>query len=217
MFINKISNSKQELIKQCKLKYKYKYIDKFVGESRNEEALNFGSFIHKVLEEGVEADSLDELLTIAEAHKKTYKISFDHRDLTETCLKNFLKFNRQLKETVGVEFNYTIEIADGIESTGIIDRIVQGDKGGILIIDYKTSKREKTRFELFKDGQLMGYAFAVSKEFGVPLDKITCAHFYPRTGNLVAVRYSKSQVVQHVKNLVGDVWIVTGKQQMHNP
>ena len=59
MFINKVSPSKIKVYDECKLKYKFKYIDYLQEKETNTDALQFGSFIHKVLEEGVTAMTVD--------------------------------------------------------------------------------------------------------------------------------------------------------------
>jgi len=206
MFVNTLSNSKKETFDQCKLKYKYNYIDKLKGDPGDESAMNFGSYIHKILEEGYNSDSLDHLLKLAEQHKPTYKIPYRYSEKTEKCLKNFLKFNKNLGETVGCELKYEVEIAPGMTVNGVIDRIIKGKDGGLLVIDYKTSKREKTKIDLFDDSQLQGYTFACHKEFGVPIEDITCAHYYPVTNNLVPIKYGRKKILRWVKNTVDKIW-----------
>ena len=58
MFINKVSPSKIKAYLECKKKYKFRYIDKLYevyNKNSNTDALQFGSFIHKVFEDGVHA------------------------------------------------------------------------------------------------------------------------------------------------------------------
>ena len=55
MYIKTISESKYQTFKQCKLKYSFRYVDRLPEpQEANTEALHFGSYIHKVLEDGVE-------------------------------------------------------------------------------------------------------------------------------------------------------------------
>jgi len=206
MFVSTVSNSKHSLYFQCKLAYKYRYHDRYVGTPKNELALNFGSYIHKILEDGVNAKHISELQDLAETHKATYKIPNHYRDRTEICLRNFLKWNSQLSETVGTEIKYEVDLAKGITVNGIIDRVIKGKDGGVLIIDYKTSKREKTQMDLFFDKQLQGYAYAIHKELGVPLDKIVCAHYYPVTNNFVSVHFGRKRIGIWQNKMVEDVW-----------
>ena len=209
MFINTISHSKSEIFIQCKLKYKYKYIERLTGDKpKNEDALNFGSYIHKILEDGVAAKDLKQLQVLAEQHKGSYKIPYTYREKVGRCLTNFLSFNQKLGETLATELVYEVDLdkARDIKQNGVIDRVIQGREGGILVIDYKTSKREKTKYTLFKDRQLQAYCNAVSELYEVPIDKITCAHYYPLTGNFVDVKYSKPAISSWKRGEIDRVW-----------
>ena len=204
MFIKSISESKASTFNQCNLKYKFKYINRYEEMSKNKDALDFGSYIHKIFELGYEKTSFEDLLTIAEQCKKDYKITEEKDKQTETCLRNFLRFNASLTETVGTELVYEIkqDEKNDISLNGIIDRIVKSPEGEYLVIDYKTGKRELKKHELYQNHQMQGYAFAVSKVFKVPLDKITVAHYYPVTGNLISVKYSWAQISSYLRTKV---------------
>ena len=189
------------------MKYKYRYIDRIqeTGDA-NTDALHFGSYIHKILEDGYQATTMSELNSWAEKHKENYKFSKSYNKKIEPCLKNFLRLNASLGETVAVEHGFNIDMGNDIEIIGYIDRIIKGKEGGFLVIDYKTGKREKSKTELYQDTQMKGYAFATHREFKVPFNKIVCAHYYPVTDTLVTIQYSESQVAAHMRNVVNDVW-----------
>ena len=122
------------------------------------------------------------------------------------CLKNFLRFNATLPEVGISEQHFELEVAEGITINGYIDRIIKGKEGGYLVIDYKTSKREKSKIDLYQDPQLKGYVYAVHKMYNVPLNKITAAHYYPLTNTFVNVQYTSNQIHSHIKAVVNDVW-----------
>jgi len=187
--------------------------------SKNKDALDFGSYIHKILEKGYQKTSLEDLLTIAAEVKKNYKITEKKDSNTETCLRNFLKFNGPLTETVGVELIYDIKYDEknDISLNGIIDRVVKSPQGEYLVIDYKTGKRELKKHELYQNHQMQGYAYAVHKLFKVPIDKITVAHFYPVTGNLVTVRFSWAQISSYLRNKIDTVWKIRKKKKEEFP
>lgn len=206
MYLSTISNSKHSLYLQCKLAYKYRYYNRYEGISKNELALNFGSYIHKIFEDGVNCTHISELEKLAEKHRAAYKIPNHYRDRTTICLQNFLRWNEKLTDTIGIEMRYEVDLIEGVTVNGIIDRVVKGDNGGILIVDYKTSKREKNEIDLFNDNQLKGYAYAVHKELGVPLDKITCSHYYPVTNNFVSIQYGNKRINIWKQKMVEDVW-----------
>ena len=207
MFISTISESKYQTFRQCGLKYRYRYVERLPEPAEaNTEALHFGSYIHKVLEEGVNATTKDQLLKIAEETRGTYKITKKYTGKDVVCIENFLKFNSQLSESVSTEQVFEVPIKDDITLNGIIDRVVKGTDGGYLVIDYKTSKREKSKVELYQDSQLKVYVYAISKLYNVTYDKIVAAHYYPLTNNLVTVQYAVPQINQHLRNIVDHVW-----------
>tara|TARA_Y100000310_G_C20666165_1_gene807609 strand:+ start:622 stop:1383 length:762 start_codon:yes stop_codon:yes gene_type:complete len=206
MFISTVSNSKLNSFQQCRLKYRYRYVDRINGpKPLNQNALNFGSYIHKIFEDGVKASTREELNKLADEFKKTYNIK-NEDDRTRICIDNFLRFNASLSENISTEQRFELELKEDITLNGIIDRVIKGKEGGYLVIDYKTSKREKSKVELFQDDQLKGYVLAVHKLYGVPLGNITAAHYYPLTNNFVSVRYSPNQINAHIKKVVDEVW-----------
>lgn len=216
MFINSISASKSDVIDQCLHKYKLKYILRLPGfGSKNEDALNFGSFVHKIFEVGYREDNLKSLMKIAESERATYKVPFHENDRLKKCLENFLVWNNGLGETVATEKMYELPLDEGndIKFIGIIDRVIKGSDGGYLVIDYKTSKREKKKKDLMDNSQLLGYAWAIHKTYGVPFNKIWCAHYYPVSGNFVPVRFSAYQVSRWVKRQIEKVWRIRKKRE----
>jgi len=214
MYIKTISESKFQTFKQCQLKYRYRYVERLPepGDT-NTEALHFGSYIHKVLEDGVNAKTQEELVQIAEEVKGSYKVSKKYTGKDLRCIENFLKFNPQLEETVATELVFEVPVKDDITLNGIIDRVVKGKDGGYLIIDYKTSKREKSKVELYQDTQLKGYAYAISKLYEVPISNIVAAHYYPLTNNFVFVQYSNPQINAHLRKIVDEVWKIRKRKK----
>ena len=207
MFCNMLSESKRSTFEQCKLKFYYKYYKRFEEDERaNTDALHFGSYIHKLFEDGVEATTFQELENLAEEYRPTYSFADSYTPKIDKCIKNFLKFNASLEKTVGVELSYEIPVKDDIKLNGIIDRVVEGTMGGYLVIDYKTSKREKSKADLYRDNQMKGYVFATHKLYDIPIDEITAAHYYPITDHLVTIRYSSNQIYAYLRNMVNEVW-----------
>jgi len=214
MYIKTISESKFQTFKQCQLKYRYRYVDRLPEpEETNTEALHFGSYIHKVLEDGVNANTQEELRLIAEEVKGSYKVSKKYEGKDLKCIDNFLRFNPQLEKTVATELVFQVPVKEDITLNGIIDRVVKGTDGGFLIIDYKTSKREKSKVELYQDTQLKGYTYAISKLYGVPYSQIIAAHYYPLTDNFVHVQYSVPQINAHLRKIVDEVWKIRKKKK----
>lgn len=189
------------------LKYNFRYVQRLPEpKGSNTEALHFGSYIHKVLEDGVNSKSEEELVNIAEGVKGAYNVSKKYEGKDLTCFRNFLKFNAMLGETVGCEIVYEVPLVEGISCNGVIDRVIKGTDGGFLVIDYKTSKSEKSKVDLYQDSQLKGYAYAISEMYKVPVSKITCAHYYPLTNNFVPISYTQIQINGWKKSIINEVW-----------
>lgn len=190
------------------MKYRFNYIDYFKESPRDISPMTFGSYIHQIFEDGYQATSLDQLLVIAERLKKDYSFSDTYIPKIRICLENFLKFNATLGESIATEMVYEIvhDEEHEIKLNGIIDRVIKGTAGGILIIDYKTSKRESTQLDLYQDHQLMGYCYAMHKKLNVPIDEIVVAHYYPLTNHFVTVKYSPNQIHHYIKAKVDQIW-----------
>ena len=207
MYLSRISNSKRQSAKRCTYQYKLNYNDRIVQKPKDEPwAANFGSYVHRIFEEGYTATSYEELDKIATEYRHKWKISSTYHKLLDKCLHNFLKFNASLTETVGVEHEFNLEITDDVIYNGVIDRIVQGRDGGILVIDYKTSSKESTKMDLLKDQQGLGYAYAATKIFNIPINKVIFGHYYPKTDNFVHIQYSNRDIAVFLKKLTEDIW-----------
>lgn len=172
----------------------------------NADALHFGSYIHKIFEDGVQSKSLGELQRIAEDLRPSYDFNKSYTPKIEKCLKNFLKFNSSLSKTIGTETQFEINLDSTLKITGVIDRVIQGKNGDILIIDYKTSRKEKSKFELYQDDQLTMYTLAASRLYNKPVNKIIVGHYYPLTNNLVTVKLTNAQVSSFVRQIKADAW-----------
>lgn len=201
-----ISNSRRGCWRDCRYKYRCRYVDMFepFGE-RDNSALVFGSYIHRILELGINSRSLNELRKIAVDELENYGIHKKYRNKVDVCLKNFFSFNKKLNFMGTAEKSYEVKINEDFTQHGIIDRLVELPGNGLLIVDYKTSKREKTPAQLYEDTQGMDYTYACHILYKVPLDKITFAHFYPVTGNFSSVKYKPAAILENVRNTVGDV------------
>ena len=188
------------------MKYRYRYVDRLEEDRSNADAMHFGSYIHKIFEDGVGATTYKELELLAAKHAPNYSFDDSYKPKIGICLKNFLRLNASLNEVGDAELIYTVDAAEDITLNGIIDRVIKGNDGGYLIIDYKTGKREKTNLELFDDPQLQGYCYALHKMKNIPAKDITVAHYYPVSDNLVTIQYSDAQIATYLKNKIEEVW-----------
>lgn len=203
----------------CKLQYKLKYIDYLPDDYNgitNTDALQYGSYIHKIFEDGVEAKEVDELFTLATTLRKNYHFGPEKDKATEGNLKNFFHLNERLASKtvhIAAEQSFAIEIKDGFAINGIIDRIVKNKAGEYLVIDYKTSKRSMTKTEMYNDPQMVMYAFAISKMYNVPTSKVRVAHYYPHKDLLVDIKYTTAHVNNFMRKLVEKIWEIRKRKK----
>ncbi len=213
MYLKSLSNSRADTYKQCGLKYDFKYV-RYLEEDEglDQQHFPFGKYIHKICEDGIDLKTIEELEALAEKLRPDY--IFEDRNYAlkiPKCVKNFFQFNQELEgENVGQEIAYSLPHPDaGVSETamtGVIDRVVRGPSGSLLVIDYKTSKREKDRASLFLDPQMRGYAWACSQLYKVPYDKIIVAHYYPVSGHLVTVKFGRQQINQWLRERKDLIW-----------
>lgn len=181
--------------------------------------MNFGSFIHKIFELGYKDNDAKSLMKLVESERETYNIPFGMNDRIKVCIENFLVWNGKMGETISTEgmFEVDLDKEHDIKYIGIIDRVIKGKDGGYLVIDYKTSKKEKKTKDLLDDKQLKGYAYAIHEKYGVDYANIWCAHYYPVTGNFYPVRFSKAQIWNWRKKEIDKVWRIRKKTKDEFP
>jgi RecB family exonuclease len=219
MFINRLSPSKLKCYNDCKLKYKLRYID-YLDEdfnpNTNTDALQYGSYIHKIFEDGNDATTIEELQTIAADLRDSYHFGPEKDKNTQKNLRNFLALQEKLRskcEDVSTEMFFAVEVGDDITLNGIIDRIVKNEKGEYLVIDYKTSKQAISKMDMFKDPQMIIYAFAIHKMFNVPYSKIRVAHYYPHLDKIVDLTYTSGHININIKKALKKVWDIRKRKK----
>lgn len=216
VFCNTLSPSKASTYLQCKLKYKRRYIERMDPDPDADiGAMQFGSFIHKILEDGVEAESVNQLQRLSEDNRSSYK--FSDRKYTQAkidkCLNNFFEFNASLSETVGTETRFKVDIAEDMTLNGVIDRVLKSPNGDYLVIDYKTSRKELDKFGLYNSDQMKAYAYAIHKLKKVPFDKIIVGHYYPLTNNFVYIKFKKQDINRFVTEQINLMWDIRKRKK----
>ncbi len=184
-------------------------------KSTNTDALQFGSYIHKIFEDGVKATSEEELHQVAESLRSNYTFDKERENKIEICITNFLNFNNSLSscEQIATEQVFAVELKQGYAVNGIIDRVVKSEDGNYLVIDYKTSKRPSTKRDLIKDPQMLLYAYAISNLYTVPISSVTLAHYYPHLDKLVHIKFSEAHVLMYMRKLTQQIWEIRKKKK----
>lgn len=201
--LDRYSYSKISTYKQCKFKFKLKYLDKNFLYSANI-ATDFGSLVHETEEAIAIALQAGQPINyialknkfIIESHKLAlkYPTEFYTRDKSNRTyqekvylyldsaiyrLENFLKQNPNLR-IIGIEqkfeFNY-----DNVHSfNGSIDRaFLNLDTDEIIIQDIKTWSVEAKDSELKAPLQFAVYMMAAEKLWNIPTTKIKCEYDLP--------------------------------------
>lgn len=216
MFIKSVSPSKLKTYNECHAKYKFQYIDRLpqiFNENSNTDALQYGQYIHRIFELGYECGTVEEIHQIAKDIRENYEFEGYGPKKIANCVNNFYEFNKSLSKTADVERKFEVEV-DSFTLNGIIDRVIIGEEGGILVLDYKTSKRMSTPSELYSDPQMLMYAFAAHNIYDVPYNKITLGHYYPTQDKLVTIRLPQGKVEQYIRQKVKEkVWEIRKRKK----
>lgn len=167
---------------QCPRKFYYEYVLRL--PRRQKDYFILGTFTHYVLELFFKSlmENRDQAIAslmgecFASAREKfpeaTEPILIDSKTILQNYLGRVIK-RLTLPERMALENKFNICV-DGINVTGVIDRIDFGTNGELFIIDYKTGKKAKSEKDFKTDMQLPLYALAAHKIYETPLEKITC-------------------------------------------
>jgi len=161
-----LSPSALKLFDECEKQFEYKYVYNMPEKKPvSWDAIQLGSFVHLVLEEGVKKNwrTLKEFIDYSkELHleEEWEEVALDE---VEHILKVFYARNKdKYDEKSKTEIGLYCKI-DGINFTGFADRI-DFRKEGLEIIDYKTGKSIIAPKE--RNWQLGYYAIAATEKFG---------------------------------------------------
>ncbi|MEM4307463.1 MAG: PD-(D/E)XK nuclease family protein [Thermoplasmata archaeon] len=180
----KLSYSSIETYKNCPLQYKLSRIDKIEPEGTTIEAF-MGTLVHETLEKlytdliNGKLDPLKELEDFYTAEWKTRwdpdKVKIVKQDYTaenyfdvgKNCIisyyKKFYPFNQALP--LWVEKDFTIDLGEGVEITGVIDRVDKAGNGKYEIHDYKTTGTLPDKDWCEENEQLAIYQIALQEQF----------------------------------------------------
>ena len=187
------SYSRLETFEQCRLKFKYRYIDLIIPDVPKSIEAHLGSIIHETLEWFYKklmektTPSLDEV--IMHYSEKWIEGYVPEMVIVNKFMKEKDYFNKGVKFLIDYYFKHqpfgenTIALEKKVEINldgtgtkkliGFIDRLVHNlEKNEIEIHDYKTASTLPQKSDLEKNRQLALYSIAIKEEFGK--DKNIC-------------------------------------------
>ena len=170
----RLSYSSINTYETCPAKFKFQYEDRI--PSGTSPALAFGDSLHRSLhlfhDRPVPVPpSLDELHDMLEASWVSEGFSGEseeqmYRDHGRQVLAQYHRENApSYRIPAALEFRFRIEV-EGVELSGMIDRMDRLPGGGYEIIDYKTNRRLPPQSRIDQDLQLSVYHLAATADLG---------------------------------------------------
>jgi len=234
------SHSKLSTFEQCKLKYKFKYIDRIIPEIEKSIEAHLGGSVHLALEwlykqikEKEKVPALDELIIYyINTWKKDYKPemvivhkNFTEKDYMEKGMKFLIDYYQDNKpfddNTIELEKKITITFPNKenpekeIQIIGYIDRLVQNlETGALEIHDYKTANSQPRENHGEKDRQLALYSIAIKEIFGKDKNVKLIWHFLAHKRKIVSER-SNEQLAQLKKETLDLIEKIESTKEFH--
>ncbi len=183
----RLSYSSINTYETCPAKFKFQYEDRI--PSGTSPALAFGDSLHRSLhlfhDRPVPVPpSLEELHDMLEASWVSEGFSGEseeqmYRDHGRQVLAQYHRENApSYRIPAALEFRFRIEV-EGVELSGIIDRMDRLPGGGYEIIDYKTNRRLPPQSRIDQDLQLSVYHLAARQIWGIEPERLTLYYLLP--------------------------------------
>ena len=173
----RLSFSRVDTYRQCALRFRYAYIDKLPGQPSP--TLSWGTSLHRAIETWwtqklPEAPPVDVLLQSLYDHwddsgfvgmPREEKLAW-YRHAQDVLRRHHDRYAAVFVPAVASEEWFQIDVGDDVEVVGSIDHVARTPGGGIGIVDWKTSKRAKTKQDVRGSLQLAIYALAAVELWG---------------------------------------------------
>ena len=177
------SNSKISTFEQCRMKYKFQYIDKIKVEIRNTIEAFMGDIVHQTLHKLYEDLKFQKVNSVEELHEffdNVWDESWDdnilivkdysanhYKSMGKTFIEDYYKHYKPFNHarTIGLETQDFLELNGSSKYHVRIDRLASDSEGNYYVCDYKTNSRMKTQEDLDEDRQLAMYSLWVKQKF----------------------------------------------------
>jgi putative RecB family exonuclease len=185
--IRRLSYSSISTYETCPAKFRFQYEERLpTGTSP---ALAFGDSLHRTLYRFHDrpvpvAPPLEELMEILESEwtSEGYRDPSEELLYYEHARQVLGEYHRQNADTfripAAMEFRFTVEV-EGVELSGMIDRMDRIPGGGYEIIDYKTNRRLPPKAVVDRDLQLSLYHLAAKEIWGIEPERLTLYFLLP--------------------------------------
>ena len=183
----RLSYSSINTYETCPAKYRFQYEERL--PSAPSPALSFGDSLHQALYRFHSrpvpiAPPLPELLEMLDA----VWVADGYANVSEE--QAYLEHGRQVLERyhrdnadryaipAAMEFRFQIDV-DGVQVSGVIDRMDRIPGGGYEIVDYKTNRRLPPQHRVDEDLQLSVYYLAARQIWGIEPERLTLYYLLP--------------------------------------
>lgn len=187
------SHSRLETFEQCKLRFKYKYIDKIIPDIPKGIEAHLGSVVHETLEwlyQNVMDKKIPPIDKVIEVYSEKWQENFS-KDMpivnktmsvedyfnrgVEFLVNYYLKHHPFADNTIATEKKIELNLDEAGEKklVGFIDRLTHNLQNNEMEIhDYKTSNNLWSKEKIESNRQLALYSLAIKESFGK--DKNVC-------------------------------------------
>jgi len=222
------SHSKLSTFEQCKLKYKFRYIDKIIPDIEKTIESHLGSVVHSTLEwlyTEVKKNKLPTIDDVIVNYSENWKENYDEEI---PIMKKEMTVNDYFNKGIQFLINYytrhkpfddnTIAIEKGIifnldaegkyKIRGFIDRLVYNLKNEEYEVhDYKTSGRLPSDESIENDRQLALYSIAIKEAFNHEKRVMLVWHYLAFNKKIVSKRTDDQlkQLKEETINLIKEI------------
>ena len=183
----RLSYSSINTYETCPAKYRFQYEERL--PSAPSPALSFGDSLHQALYRFHSrpvpvAPPLEELLETLDA----VWVADGYTNVSEE--QTYLEHGRQVltqyhrdnaaadRIPAAMEFRFQIDV-EGVQVSGVIDRMDRIPGGGYEIVDYKTNRRLPPQQRIDEDLQLSVYYLAAREVWGIEPERLTLYYLLP--------------------------------------
>jgi putative RecB family exonuclease len=216
------SNSKIETFEQCRLKFKYRYIDKIVPEIAKGIEAHLGDMVHRTLEWlyiGVMKNAIPSVNDLISFYSEKWQEIYSpdmpivNKTMTvkdyfnrgvEFLVNYYMKYHPFQDNTIATEKKIEVDLDEtgNKKLIGYIDRLAHNLKRDeIEIHDYKTSNTIMAKEKVENSRQLSIYSLAIKEMFGKEKNICMIWHFLAHDMK-ICLRKSNEELENLKKELI---------------